>query len=118
MEAPIFKICTRCGVLKSRFGLSNRKATRHGVVTYLKTRCTDCTNRACRDRVRLHKIVAIPPPGTPCDCCEGVPEMLVLDHDHGTGSFRGWICRECNSGLGFLWDNVEGLRMACEYLER
>ena len=121
MEAPppVFKICSRCGLLKSLFDVSKRSATRHGVVTaYLKTRCTDCTKHARRQRTKLHKIFSNPPPGTPCECCEGVSRILVLDHDHNTGAFRGWICRECNSGLGKFGDNVEGLRMACEYLER
>jgi hypothetical protein len=113
---PVFKLCSGCNSVKSRFPLCNRRFTRHGVVTYLKTRCTDCVNRAQVERRRLRKLFALPPPGAPCGCCERVPPVLVLDHDHETGNFRGWICRECNSGLGFFGDDLEGLRRAYEYL--
>jgi hypothetical protein len=116
MEAPLFKVCSRCNVLKSHFEQSKRTATRHGVRTIFKTSCTDCTNHARVDRRRLHKIFTAPPPGAPCECCERVPQTLFLDHDHDTGNFRGWICRECNSGLGFFGDDLEGLRRAYEYL--
>jgi hypothetical protein len=116
--APTPRICSRCGILKSRFEVAFRTATRHGVRNIFKTSCTDCTNRARVERRKLHKIFATPPLGTPCECCDGVARTLVLDHDHDSGAFRGFICRECNSGLGKFGDNVAGLRMACEYLER
>jgi hypothetical protein len=80
MEAPLFKVCSRCNVLKSHFEQSKRTATRHGVRTIFKTSCTDCTNHARVDRRRLHKIFAAPPPGAPCECCERVPQTLFLDH--------------------------------------
>jgi hypothetical protein len=109
------KICPGCNSVKSRFPLSNRKATRHGVVTYYKTRCTDCTSRERNESRRLNKLFEAPPPGTPCGCCERV-RPLLLDHDHRTNMFRGWLCRECNSGLGFLGDNLEGVGRAFQYL--
>lgn len=42
---------------------------------------------------------------------------LVLDHDHATGAFRGWLCSNCNAGLGFYKDSPERLRAAADYLE-
>jgi hypothetical protein len=41
---------------------------------------------------------------------------VVLDHDRVTGKFRGWLCQECNSGLGKLGDDIAGLRRAIAYL--
>lgn len=43
--------------------------------------------------------------------CLGLVEdkgmKLCLDHNHNTNEFRGWICRECNIGLGLLGDCVD-----------
>lgn len=44
-----------------------------------------------------------------CDCCgrheSGFKRLLVMDHCHVTGNFRGWLCDECNKGLGHLRDS-------------
>lgn len=42
---------------------------------------------------------------------------IHVDHDHATGAIRGVLCTGCNTGLGALGDNVEGLRRALAYLE-
>lgn len=52
-----------------------------------------------------------------CFLCKRQNTALVIDHDHVTGEFRGWICGNCNSGLGFFKDNVEHLRQAVTYLD-
>lgn len=60
------------------------------------------------------------PEASLCECC-GKPDSnrrLSLDHCHSTGTFRGWLCKECNMGMGKLGDTVEGLRQAIAYLER
>ena len=41
-----------------------------------------------------------------CEMC-GVPEMelnlrLCMDHDHGSGAFRGWLCHRCNITVGYV----------------
>jgi len=59
-----------------------------------------------------------------CEIC-GKPTRLVRDHDHAchdkkmcTKCFRGWLCGDCNTGLGFFYDKPELLRAAATYLER
>jgi hypothetical protein len=42
---------------------------------------------------------------------------LNVDHDHRTGMVRGVLCSSCNTALGRLGDNVEGVRRALYYLE-
>ena len=43
-------------------------------------------------------------------------KALAVDHDHETGKVRGLLCFNCNSGLGALGDNVEGLLKALDYI--
>ena len=40
-----------------------------------------------------------------------------VDHCHQTGNIRGLLCFDCNSGIGKLGDNLEGLMRAVRYLE-
>lgn len=54
-----------------------------------------------------------------CECCGRKQKReLSLDHCHVTGRFRGWLCAECNLGLGKLGDSIYGLMMAVNYLLR
>lgn len=39
-----------------------------------------------------------------------------LDHCHETGKWRGVLCDDCNKGIGFLGDNLEGIMQAAAYL--
>jgi hypothetical protein len=55
---------------------------------------------------------------THCEMCR-VPfgtRNKCIDHDHSSGKVRGSLCSKCNSGLGLLGDNVEGLCRALHYL--
>jgi nitrate/TMAO reductase-like tetraheme cytochrome c subunit len=40
-----------------------------------------------------------------------------IDHDHETNEVRGILCTGCNTGIGHLGDNIEGLKRALYYLE-
>lgn len=42
---------------------------------------------------------------------------LYLDHCHETNRVRGLLCGPCNTAIGLLGDNVEGLMRAVRYLE-
>jgi hypothetical protein len=37
---------------------------------------------------------------------------VVLDHSHLSGEIRGWICRQCNSSIGMLDENVSVMERA------
>lgn len=51
-----------------------------------------------------------------CQICKSKDRKLCFDHDHRTGGFRGWLCSNCNTGLGMFQDNQILLREAILYL--
>lgn len=61
----------------------------------------------------------VPEPARPapalCECC-AAKRKLVVDHDHATGAFRGWLCDLCNMAIGLLGDTAEGVGRAVRYL--
>ncbi len=42
---------------------------------------------------------------------------LCMDHNHETGKFRGWLCRQCNLASGYANDCPNRLRALATYLE-
>ena len=88
-------------------------------------RCKECCRKHSQYRAYLKKTVRPKPDA--CECCgkSALQETknrkllsLVLDHDHKTGKFRGWICHDCNSALGRAGDNLEGVMNLMKYLEK
>jgi hypothetical protein len=52
-----------------------------------------------------------------CKVCKTKPKgRLVVDHDHATGSVRGLLCSQCNTGLGMFRDSPDLLAAAAGYL--
>jgi Recombination endonuclease VII len=43
---------------------------------------------------------------------------LSIDHSHSSGRLRGFLCSNCNNGLGRFADNPVWLRRAADYLEK
>ena len=85
---------------------------------YYLNRCKTCITESETLLRRYKKKYPKPPSGSPCACC-GKIAILHCDHDHSDDkSFRGWICQQCNSGLGLLGDSEAGLRQALAYLKR
>jgi recombination endonuclease VII len=52
-----------------------------------------------------------------CDIDECFSKAICPDHDHLTGRLRGYLCRECNLGLGAFKDSPEKLTSAIQYIE-
>lgn len=90
--------------------------------------CTTHLNRARNWKIAPEQLVSIFDKSE-CEIC-GSSENLVLDHVHGMdcepthrGSngclicFRGLLCSGCNSGIGFLGEDVLRLEKAANYLK-
>jgi len=67
---------------------------------------------------KLKKNRKAPEIGVACACCGKTDKKLTWDHDHETLKERGWICTNCNLGIGKLGDNIEGVLKAYNYLIR
>lgn len=128
----------RCALCTEAWNLSCRNAKRarvgktdldigdreHGKeVTYqYGCRCNPCRlghNAYRREADAIRKQRNSMPEQTICDCCGlEYSKRLVTDHEHGTTKIRGLLCQSCNTGIGKLGDNLEGLLKAVDYLKR
>ena len=126
------RVCTSCGVrhpLTEEFWHLRSNGTDHKV--YLRT-CAACRRKAINHLYNLRKDNVLPEDKEHCDCCgkhytEWFEDHHVrgrrnrgfhLDHNHITNEFRGWLCPNCNKGIGMLGDDLRGVLMAVEYLKR
>lgn len=106
--------CRVCGKVKALSSFPKHSHHKTGV----DTRCRTCIRKQTRLREELkdkywHLKKDV------CDCCgKESNKTLVLDHDHNTLAFRGWICDPCNTGIGKLGDTLDGVQDALNYLKR
>lgn len=75
-------------------------------------------HREHRRKKRLEKATRPMPEDGLCECCGQGARRLVFDHCHATDKFRGWLCDNCNSGLGSFKDDIERFKKTILYLER
>ena len=106
---------------------TERYASSGGCVHCTKAQQKQRGNKPQRRKTGAGVGAAIPlePADSKCQAC-GEIAKLIQDHDHalealgfpGDETFRGWICYNCNNGIGLLGDNVAGLMRALAYLQR
>ena len=122
-QQPETRCCNRCGKVLpiTSFGWN-----RYGSQRFRRKICIQCrkhSDSTKKDAIKK-KGYTKPPVGTPCACCE-IPMThgttmtgMCFDHDTTTSEFRGWICKKCNTVIGFLGDNIEGIEKLIKYLEK
>ena len=81
----------------------------------LQKACRECKTTLYKEQRESRKNAS--PKPERCECCHKKVKKLQVDHLHGTFTFRGWLCRDCNTGIGSLGDNLEGVLQAAVYLE-
>ena len=100
------KVCVKCRqtLPLTDFGLT-------GGTSYRRTECRRCNRHLTTVRMVLRKNCPPVPVDHHCPIC-GLSEQdvrgfgglnrgpWVLDHDHDTLQFRGWLCHKCNRSLG------------------
>lgn len=82
-----------------------------------RNRCKQCTSYHNKIRSKLRKKFPPPKKGL-CKICKVETEKWVLDHCHRTNTFRGYICKDCNSGIGLLKDKISVLFRSLIYLTK
>jgi hypothetical protein len=110
------KGCIHCDEIKvlCEFAITSYGSTGD---PYYKNVCKKCGNKNAKRTNALKKEHRRPSNGTACAVPDCDRVELVLDHDHLTGKFRGWICRQHNVALGNGGDTHESIKKLLEYLE-
>jgi len=109
------KICTKCNVEKPIHEFHVAQKTNVGDFFRVKGRCKECANK--ERNVTRNIIPEWPNPGI-CELKNCINPATVADHDHETSKFRGWLCKECNTGFGKLGDSFESAEDLYNYVRR
>lgn len=112
MEFRICKVCSQNKIITD-FGINNSFSNGRIVYKYICKNCKCIQSRICQ---KLHKMNTKPTPGL-CPICLKFTNKWVLDHDHDTNKFRGWLCNTCNVAIGKFNDDPSVLKRAIQYLE-
>jgi Recombination endonuclease VII len=123
-EEAVTHYCRKCKQEKPLHEFSERH---RGIFVGYKpyNQCKECEKKDNKERNKAKKYNAKPTdPDYCCPICEraikdtGYNGEVVLDHDHKTGEFRGWICHDCNNALARTHENTKTLRNMIAYLEK
>lgn len=118
--------CSFCGVVKTKDSFFKVATSIGGYSRQCKT-CNRRRYQVTKYGLTLEKYEEfIKKQESKCACCKKPLEdfcsgqgkkTICVDHDHNTGVVRGLLCGLCNTGIGALGDNIEGLKKALKYLE-
>lgn len=110
------KQCRFCGIVKGPIDFYRRSMDQSGNRMTVCSECCKSRNKAYRERTR--KIAK----SGQCQICSDTFKVLVYDHDHNNGKFRGYLCRRCNVMIGMAKDQsrilLNGIRYLIAYYER
>lgn len=114
MESRLCKVCKNVKELYTNFAIN--ASFKNGRIAY-KHSCNECRSFQKKNRLKLHS-VHIKPDAGQCPICNELTYKWVLDHDHKTHAFRGWLCNTCNTALGKFNDDTNILYKAIAYLQK
>lgn len=103
------KVCRICKIEKD---IDDFRLDRGAVYS----RCKECCSKESKILYQIKKIAPDKPKDGKCQCCRKITTKWYCDHCHDTLKFRGWVCFDCNQGIGFLGDKPIGVFRALVYL--
>jgi hypothetical protein len=117
------KVCIKCKEDKPLSAYSNSSGAK-----YKRPECKECNRELTKIRDGLRATYGMPDEGYRCPICRRGSEEVkgkggknngpwVLDHCHKTNEFRGWLCHNCNRGLGAFEDDLMRILKAAVYVE-
>ena len=134
------KLCSGCVIRKPKSGFWKSTST----VDRLETRCIECKSAetkkwrsispAHRKKERNARLKSdygittdqydalLAEQDGRCGICgdenthNSSRKNFAVDHDHSTGAVRGLLCWHCNTALGHLGDDIDGVLRALHYL--
>jgi hypothetical protein len=118
------KVCAKCK--------KNLPITKFGKASggnYYRGECKSCAKELTIAREKAKLSAPKVEENHICPICERTEEQVrnrggkksgswCCDHSHTTGKFRGWICHDCNRGIGNLGDDIDRLHRAIKYIQR
>lgn len=117
------KTCSKCKV-----DLDDSEFSPSSGGKYLRPECKKCAKKLSKRREELKKEYGYPDLEYTCPIClknkeelegtGGNASVWVVDHDHKTDYFRGFLCHNCNRGIGVFKDDIEILNRAIKYLNK
>ena len=118
-STTITKKCRMCKADKPIQSFNIDRTSAKGKPFY-RTACKACESKKSYDTELIKKVSPAPPLDRLCMCCDKyirVEDRINFDHCPDTLTFRGWLCTNCNTGIGKLGDTIHGLNKALDYLK-
>lgn len=134
-QIPDKKRCPKCSKVKPKENFYVSHVNKSGLSTWCKSckkiyqqgRTPEAKKLAARRAYIKHRYGITPKEFDAlkekgCAICRTKVELdgrnLAIDHCHRTGRIRAALCRKCNTGIGFLQEDIRILRAAIFYLEK
>ena len=122
-------VCIKCDIRQPIANFQQMSYTKTGEAEIKRT-CKSCQKGHRQIIASLRKENVYPQEASyECPICKRTIDEVnkynqkllgtwVLDHCHDTNTFRGYICKHCNDGLGGFRDNLTTVKNAVKYLEQ
>lgn len=124
------KRCARCRIEKERSAFSRNYKNKDTLEAY----CKVCRSTIKKDQYKSrlagkygitlqdYNRMIIEQDGRCAICLSDDPRgrggNFHIDHCHSSNTVRGLLCANCNTAIGLLFENIETLANAIQYLEK